>query len=307
MFDANYTAGEEVTTALHLINETWEKANVHVDLLITDVNPEFIPEAESFDDALSKWSFDYDLAADTIRATPVTWRVPETPGTYWLTARLTGIAGRPVLSQRFFRSISKPKPSEACRANSYIVLGGDDTSRAFFQGHGLKTTSADVALDPEHHVVVVWNPTQVALNEKRRTDDLRRFVSNGGRIVVLAARRWDWKDLCDIEVERTGGSRLFPYEGQAGHAVLKGVNLESLKRWNGLPGTVAVANIRGPAVQRATKILWVREPGRTTLLKIPIGEGRLLFSQLAVRGRVLSTSDRYDPAADRMLLNLLSP
>ncbi len=46
MFDANYTAGEEVTTALHLINETWDEANVHVDLLITDVDPEFIPEAE---------------------------------------------------------------------------------------------------------------------------------------------------------------------------------------------------------------------------------------------------------------------
>ncbi len=156
-------------------------------------------------------------------------------------------------------------------------------------------------------MVVVWNPTQVTLDEKRRTDDLRRFASNGGRIVVLATRRWDWKDLCDIEVERTGGSRVFPYEGQAGHAVLKGVNLESLKRWNGLPGTVAVASIRGPAVQRATNILWVREPGHTALMEIPIGEGRLLFSQLAVRSHVLSTSDRYDPAADQILLNLLSP
>ena len=233
--------------------------------------------------------------------------MPETPGTYWLTARLTGIAGRPVLSQRCFRSISKPKPSEACRANSYIVLGSDDTSRAFFQGHELRTASSDATLDPEHHVVVLWDPMQAELNEKRRTDDLRRFASKGGRIIILATRRWGWKELCDIEVEGTGGSRVFPYEGQEGHAVLKGVNLESLKRWNGLPGTVAVASIRGPTVQRSMNILWVREPGFTTLMEVPIDEGRLLFSQLDVRSHVLPTSDRYDPAADRILLNLLTP
>jgi hypothetical protein len=306
MFDANYAAGEEVTTGMHLINETWDEAHIHVDLLVTNVNPEFIPEAECFKNALSKSRFDFDLAPDTIRVMPVTWRVPEMPGTYWLTARLTGIEGRPVLSQRFFRSIGKLQPSESCCAKTYMVLGGDDTSRAFFAGHGLQTTPAETKLDPQRHVVVVWNPMLVSSDEKRRTEELRRFASQGGRIVILATRRWDWQDLCDIEVERTGGSRVFPYQGQAGHALLRDVNLESLKRWNGLPGTVAVASIRGPAAQQGKKILWVREPAHTVLEEIRMGEGRLLLSQLAVRDRVLPTSDRYDPAADRILLNLLT-
>jgi hypothetical protein len=189
----------------------------------------------------------------------------------------------------------------------YIVLGGDDTSRAFFERHGLRTASADTTLDPENHLLIVWNPSQVTLDEKRRTDDLKRFTSSGGRIVVLATRRWDWRELCDIEIERTGGSRVFPCEGQSGHAVFRGLNLDSLKRWNGLPGTVAMANLRRPALQHATEILWVREPGLTTLMQVPVGDGQLLFSQLAVRERVLSPSDRYDPAADQLLLNLLSP
>ena len=125
--------------------------------------------------------------------------------------------------------------------------------------------------------------------------------------MVLATRHWDGEELCDVEIEETGGSRVFPYEGQERHAVMRGINLESLKRWNGLPGTVAVASMRVPDRQGVTPILWVREPGFSTLVEVPIGRGRLLFSQLDVRGHVLPAKDHYDPAADRFLLNLLAP
>jgi len=35
LFDANYRTGREVTTDLHLINDSWHDAKVHVDLLLT--------------------------------------------------------------------------------------------------------------------------------------------------------------------------------------------------------------------------------------------------------------------------------
>ena len=45
LFDPNYRTGQEVTTDLHLINDSWHDAKVHVDLLLTRECPEYIPEA----------------------------------------------------------------------------------------------------------------------------------------------------------------------------------------------------------------------------------------------------------------------
>ena len=59
LFNANYLTAQEVTTDLHLINDSWHDAQVHVDLLLTRECPEFIPEATCFDSPVSKWSFDF--------------------------------------------------------------------------------------------------------------------------------------------------------------------------------------------------------------------------------------------------------
>ena len=64
------------------------------------------PEAECFDEPVNKWSFDFAVKADSIDKVPVTWKLPDEEGCYWLTARMTGVAGRPVLSQRFVRAIA---------------------------------------------------------------------------------------------------------------------------------------------------------------------------------------------------------
>ena len=116
LFDPDYRTGQEVTTDLHLINDSWHDAKIHVDLLLTRECPEYIPEAKCFDSPVSKWSFDFALKADSIEKVPVTWKLPDEEGCYWLTARMTGVAGRPVLSQRFVRAIKPAVVSDAAQA-----------------------------------------------------------------------------------------------------------------------------------------------------------------------------------------------
>ncbi|MBE3134146.1 MAG: hypothetical protein IMZ55_11770, partial [Acidobacteria bacterium] len=151
LFDPNYVTGQEVTTDLHLINDSWHDAQIHVDLLLTKECPEFIPEAKCFDDPVSKWSFDYALKADSIEKVPVTWKLPDAEGSYWLTARTTGVAGRAVLSQRFVRAVAPPTVSEDAKRRELVVLGSDHAARAFFTSRGLLTSSSLGALAPGKH------------------------------------------------------------------------------------------------------------------------------------------------------------
>ena len=57
LFDPSYRVGQEVTTPLYLINDSWHDARIHVDLLLTRECPDFIPEAPCLDAPLAKWSF----------------------------------------------------------------------------------------------------------------------------------------------------------------------------------------------------------------------------------------------------------
>ena len=89
--------------------------------------------------------------------------------------------------------------------------------------------------------------------------------------------------------------------------MLSGIDSEWLIRWNGLPGTVAVAEIQGSALDGAEKILWALEFGSTIAAELPCatGDGKILFSQLDIRRHVDSSKPNYDPVAERILLNLL--
>jgi len=307
LFDADYLVGQEVTTDLYLINDSWHDAAIHVDLLLTNECPQFIPEAECFDGPLAGWSFDFELEADSLRKTPVTWKLPEEEGAYWLTARTTGIAGRPVLSQRFVRAVRRPEVPPIAKRRTFVLLGGDATSATYFGEKGLATSTDLEALSPDKHVVLVWNPARLSAKERHSAAALGEFAAAGGRVAVLSTEKWDWKELCDLEIDHTGGSRVFPYEGEP-HWLLRGVRPECLKRWNGLPGTVAVASMEGPAVKGGTKILWVREPRQTVVAEVPTatGDGVVLFSQLDLRRHVLRSSPAYDPVAEQLLLNVLS-
>lgn len=306
LFDASYLTGQEVTTQLFLINDSWHEASIHVDLMLTKECPEFIPEAPCFDRPVVKWSYDFTLKSDTLTRTPITWKLPDREGSYWLTARTTGVAGRPVLSQRFVRAVRPPEISATLRDGCIVVLGSDAAADAWFRAHRLDMEYDVSALVPGRHVVVIWNAAHLTADEKRQADVLRDFAAAGGRIVVLATPSWNWTELCDMEAGDTRGSRVFRYPG-ANHSMLAGIQPDWLTRWNGLPGTVAAGNLDGPALARAEKTLWVREPETCVAAEVPVagGKGTILFSQLDVQRHLDRSKPDYDPVAERVLINML--
>jgi len=307
LFNPNYRTGQEVMTDLYLINDSWHDAKMNVDLFLTKESPEFIPEAECFMKPIAKWNFDFELKADSLTKTPVTWRLPDEEGNYWLTARMTGIPGRPVLSQRFVRAIMPPEIPNSAKEYTFVILGIDPTATAYFSSKGLKTSNNLDDLKPGKNIVIIWNAARLTAEEKRRAQSLCDFVAAGGRMVVLSTKTWSWQELCDVTVgESKPFSRVFAYEG-VGHPMLKGIHREWLMRWNGLPGTVAVATIEGTALKNAAKILWACEPAKTGAEEVPAahGVGKLLFSQLDIQSHLDSSKSNYDPVAERILLNLL--
>ncbi len=307
LFDADYLTGQQVTTDLHLINDSWHDANIHVDLLLTRECPELIPEAKCFDSPISKWKYDFALKADSIERVPVTWKLPDEEGCYWLTARMTGVAGRPVLSQRFVRALKPPVVSDATKRRTFVVLGSSDAARAFFKSKGLRTSDGIDELLPDKHAVVIWNATHLTEGEKRQAKALCDFASAGGKVLVLATPSWNWPELCDVKIGKGRRfSRVFPHQPVT-YPMLAGLDAEWLIRWNGFPGTVGLAPLEGPAVSNAVRILWAKEPNTTVAALLPAGQGsgRILFVQLDLQSRVDESQPNYDPAAERLLLNLL--
>jgi hypothetical protein len=273
---------------------------------LTEECPEFIPEAACLDRPVAKWSYDFTLKADALTRTPIAWKLPEREGSYWLTARTTGIPGRAVLSQRFVRAVRPPEVPAALRDRRFVVLGGDSVADTWFQSQGLQVNHSLDNLVPGNHVVVIWNAAHLTPAEQRQTDVLREFAAAGGRVVVLATRAWDWTELCDIKMGDMRGSRAFPYQGTS-HSMLASIQPEWLMRWNGLPGTVAAASLNGAALEAAEKVLWVREPKTCVAAEVPVagGKGTILFSQLDVQRHVDRSTPGYDPVAEHMLINML--
>ncbi len=306
LFDPDHMTGQEVRTDLYLINDSWHDVAIHVDLLLTEACPEFIPEAVGFDRPVARWSYNFTLKADTLTKAPITWKLPDREGSYWLTARTTGIPGRAVLSQRFVRAIRLPQTPATLRTRHFVILGYDDRADAWFRSRELQVERDFDKLSPEQNVVVVWNASHLTLQEKGQAEAIREFAAGGGRVIVLATRSWNWTELCDIRIKEAGGSRVFAYS-DVKHPMLAGIRPDWLMRWNGLPGMVVVGNLEGPVLEKAEKILWMKEPGICVAAEVPIagGQGTILFSQLDVQRRVDRSKPGYDPVAEAVLLDLL--
>ena len=310
LFDPDYLTGQTVTTELYLINDSWHDAKIHIELLLTRENPEFIPEAACFDRPVAKWDHDFTLAADSVRKTPITWTLPAEEGTYWLTARTTGLPGRAVLSQRFVRAVKPPAPSTALKARTIVLLGGDHEAESWFRSHKLKTTARAAELKPAEHLVVIWNADKLAEADKANAPALLAFVETGGRIVVLGGKAWAWPALCEVLLD--GGcqtSRAWAYEGVE-TPLLAGISRDMLTRWNGLPGTVGAGALHdksGKNFTTGTNICWLYQPDWPVMAEVPTvtGKGSVLFAVFAWSGRLDRAQPSYDPVAERLLLGLL--
>jgi hypothetical protein len=122
-------------------------------------------------------------------------------------------------------------------------------------------------------------------------------------VVIAANDKWEWPQLADFSIANEGCSRAYWRDGVTPPAGLDG---ECLRRWNGLPGTVAEGSIQGPLVQQGRKLLWIAKPEAAVLVDVTQGTGHVLISQLAFRGRLDPPGPACDPMAERLLLYLLS-
>jgi len=218
------------------------------------------------------------------------------------------LPGRPVLSQRFVRAIKPLALPDTAKQLTFVVLGNTDSARTFFAAHGLRTSEIPAELLPDKHAVIVWNAPHLTESERRSASALCGFAARGGRVVVLSTPSWNWPELCKVTIgESRRFSRVYPHQPVA-HSLLSGIDPQWLTRWNGFPGTVGIPPLEGPAMADAEKILWAKEPKSTVAARVPAaeGEGRLLFVQLDLQRRLDPLKTYYDPAAERLLLNLLA-
>ena len=307
LFSPNYRTGARVTTDLYLINDSWDSTDLHVELLLTSRDPKFAYDSPAFSDPIAQWSYDVTVPEDTVTPMPVTWEAPSAPGSYWLTARATGpgVAGGPVLSQRFLHVVEPAAITEALTERTFVLLGSD-ANAAFFGERGLATSSDTSSLDPNDDMVIIWDPANLTAEEKRSATALCRFADAGGHVVVLSTASWDWPALCAVQIGTRSSSRAFLYQG-ASHSMLAGIEPEFFTRWNCLRRRGLVASNDLDNLSGANEILWIYEPGNTVVAEVPAatGRGMILFSQLDIRDRLEDTEAEYDPVAERVLVNIL--
>jgi hypothetical protein len=313
LYDPSFETGAVVTTDLHLMNDSWSDTDLDVDVFVTSADPQFEPDAATFNTPVAQWSYSYFAPADTVTIVPITWQAPSTRGNYWLTARATGsgILGNPVISQRFLHIVEPATIPASLLTKRFVVLGSDPEAVAFFSAKGLTTSTDTSSLDPNNDLVIIWNPANLTATERASAVALCNFADAGGHVVVLAASSWSWPALCDVQVGTYASSRAFLYAG-AQHAMLKGILPEFFTRWNSVNRRGLVADNYLDNLSGANEILWDYkpyevQPTKTLVAEVPAatGTGMILFSQLDIRLRLDNTSIYYDPVAERVLVNML--
>ncbi len=302
LFDRNFPAGREVATRAVLINELHEDVRATLDLYLTPADPVFVPDPAALETAVWREGHKLTFPADSFAEKTLRWKVPAQEGAYYLAAVLRRSGDRPVVSQRVVRSI-RPPDAPAADGPKVLLLGATAAAEKWLKARGLPYVTSLKAGKPAGGVAVVWDEGRLSKDARSAGKALRRFAAGGRRVVVLGPRRWDWSELADFKLHAAVGSRAFPYAG-AKHPVLSGIDPQWLRRFNGIPGTVAERYI-DPADAGATRLLWIDTPDRPVLVALPVGKGEILLCTLNLKSRLAPSGPNHDPAAERIVWALL--
>jgi hypothetical protein len=300
LFDRNFRSGEEVASPLWLINDSFEDVPGRVEVCLTPEDPLFVPDAEALQSAIWRTSFEHTFAANSTTQREVRWRVPEEEGTYYLAAVVRREGDRPVVSQRTVRSIPVEGAATRPGRRRITVLGADEAVRSWLRRRDLSWHEGLPESPGADDVVLLWRTSPAT------EGGLTAVAMAGARVVIISPPEWAWSELADLRVVEARSSRAFPYPGAEEHLLLSGLDPECLKRWNGEPGTVAEGALEGEAVQEGRKLLWIGNPEKPVALSLAVGEGELIVCLLHIRERMGDGGRMVDPAAERMLLNLLA-
>ena len=64
-------------------------------------------------------------------------------------------------------------------------------------------------------------------------------------------------------------------------------------------------SVPGGPLDGARKLLWIENPSRPVMMSLPSGKGEIIICTLNLKSRIHKGKPHYDPAAERILLNLL--
>jgi hypothetical protein len=312
LFDRNFLAGTKIAIPLHLINDTHDDVRVKLYLYITPEDPLFVPDDDALAAAVYHDTDNEILKADSHTVERITIPVPAEPGVYYLAAVLRRDGHRPVVSQRTVRSLVLTKPPNL-RSRRITVLGTDHIAEKWLMENRISFTDSLPGITSKADVLVIWDVRKIESADRQHAADILKLVETGSRLVILDHDNWDWPELIDFtttpdipnQPRQQSASRLFPLPGAKDHPMLTGIDPEYLKRFNGLAGTIADRPLYGPALKKATRLLWGDNPKLTYAASIPIGKGEIILCQLHLKRRLDRNNKHYDPVAEPILLNLI--
>ena len=223
------------------------------------------------------------------------------------------------ISQREIRAIADPAPGQKLKGVKLVVLGADKAGLKWLKDNGADVATAMPKEKLLAAAVIVWDAKAIDDEQRKCAPAILDYVREGGRLVILDQLIWDWKELADLKFVGLGtkselayessseaaSSRAFPCKGMEKHALLAGLPVETLRRWNGLPGTIADRCIAVGDLKDAKPILWSEDPKKIVAADIPAGKGKIMVCLLHAKNRLEGKS--YDPVAVQIILNLLAP
>lgn len=305
LFDKHFYTGHRLTTPVHIMNARNESASGTLQVAILSQEPGFDWECLLPGDAPWQKSFEVTVPAFEHKIVEVTWPLPAKESHWMLAAIWRGKGQEPVHSRRIVFTVAPPKANP---------LGGRKVALFDVEGkltRWLKEQGAELTNLSKARVALALPDVHRSESFKQSLAELKHFVEKGGTLVVLEQSRWPYESLVKMETPiigyRGGISTVFKKEEPA-HPVWRDVPEELMRRWNGLPGTVARYALETDLKHAVLAIGTERTgyPNTQVAIEIPLGAGQVIFCQFKILERLHRSKPNFDPVAERILLNLLA-
>ncbi|KPL23202.1 MAG: hypothetical protein AMS23_06955 [Bacteroides sp. SM1_62] len=303
-WNRNFICGENISIPLHLINDLYVEVQAVIELCLTESDPLFVPDEDSLKRQVWKDSFNqkFDPLSHNIKEIQVS--LPGQPGVYYLSAILYRDGDRPVTSQRVIRTISRPARNGE---KNILVLGEDKELESWLMANDY-AFHTDMTHPVQPDIILLGKSKNISESSSFPAAKILETVNKGSRLIILHQTAWNCESLADFAVaENHSRTRAFMYTGtESPHPMFDGIGHEYLKRWNGQPFNVVANPISGSFVDSADKLVWAENPETVYVARKAYGDGEIIVSQLLLREHALKMDESYDPAAERILLNLLT-